>query len=254
MSQQNISELVGKTALITGASGNLGIQIVKIFIDMGANIVAQYHTDQNKNNLETILNEVNSTSQQCICIKADISNEAEVINMFEQAINAFNNIDIVVNTAGIMLKKNLQETSLEEYQSIFNVHATGAFLILKNAAKHIEDNGRIINISTSLTRISGAPQYSVYSAAKAATEQLTKYLATEIGHRGVTVNTVSPGPLNNEFLRSQENEQSLTYLSNMSPFSRLGNASDITPIIELLSSEKSRWITGQNIRVNGGIT
>lgn len=253
MPQQNVSELTGKTALITGASGNLGVQIVKTLMDMGANIVAQYHTDRNRDILETLFTKASSTSRQCISIQADISNEPEVINMFKQAIKEFNNIDIVVNTAGTMLKKNLQETSLEEYQSIFNVHAKGAFLILKNAAKHIEDNGRIINISTSLTQVSGAPQYSVYSAAKAATEQLTKYLATEIGHRGVTVNTVSPGPLDNVFLRSQENEQSLMYLSNMSPFSRLGNADDITPIIQLLSSEKSRWITGQNIRVNGGI-
>lgn len=246
--------LEGKTALITGASGDLGMQILEALASMGANTIAHYYSDRNKTQLDNIIKTIQSFGHQCISKKANLKNESEVKELFSESLKAFNNIDIVVNTAGIMLKQNLQDTSIEEYNNIFDIHAKGAFLVLKHASICLHDNGRIINISSSLTHVTGASQYSVYAAAKAASEQFTKYLATEIGHRGITVNTVSPGPLDNNFLRSEENEQSLDYLSSMSPFSRLGQVKDIIPIIKLLASEESRWITGQNIRVNGGIT
>lgn len=251
-SNENII-LKGKTALITGASGDLGIQTLKLLASMGANTVAHYYSDRNKTGLSDTINTIKSCNNKCLIVKSDLRNETEVEDLFGSAINEFKTIDIVINTAGTMLKKNLQDTSIDEYDNIFDIHAKGAFLALKHAAKCLQDNGRIINISSSLTCISGAPQYSVYAAAKSASEQFTKYLATEIGHRGITVNTVSPGPLDNEFLRAEENEQSLQFLASLSPFSRLGRVNDITPIIKLLVSEESRWITGQNIRVNGGM-
>lgn len=245
--------LKGKTALITGASGDLGIQILEMLALMGANTIAHYHSDRNKSRFDDVISTIKSFGHNCISLKADLKNESEVKSLYSDSIQEFNSIDIVINTAGTMLKQSLQDTSIEEYNDIFDIHAKGAFLVLKHASKCLQDNGRIINISSSLTHVTGAPQYSVYAAAKAASEQFTKYLATEIGHRGITVNTLSPGPLDNDFLRSEENEQSLGYLANMSPFSRLGQVNDITPVIKLLVSEESRWITGQNIRVNGGI-
>jgi len=246
--------LKGKTALITGASGDLGIHVLEALASMGANTIAHYYSDRNKPRLDDIIKTMQSCGHQCISKIADLKNEPEVEKLFSESLKAFNNIDIVVNTAGTMLKKNLQDTSIEEYNNIFDIHAKGAFLVLKHASKCLQDNGRIINISSSLTHATGASQYSVYAAAKAAAEQFTKYLATEVGHRGITVNSISPGPLDNDFLRSQENIQSLDYLAGMSPFSRLGQVKDIIPIIKFLACEESRWVTGQNIRVNGGIT
>ncbi|HFD32143.1 MAG TPA: SDR family oxidoreductase [Gammaproteobacteria bacterium] len=245
--------LDGKTALITGASGDLGIATLEALVSMGANIVAHYYSDRNKLRLDKVVKTLQSKGYPCINYQSDLRSEDEVKALFYEAINIFKGIDIVINTAGTMLKQNLQDTTLEDYENIFDIHSKGAFLVLRQAARCLNNNGRIINISSSLTLISGAPQYSVYAAAKAASEQLTKYLASEIGHRGITVNTVSPGPLDNEFLRSEENEQSLQFLASLSPFSRLGDVSDITPVIQLLVSENARWITGQNIRVNGGI-
>lgn len=245
--------LEGKTALVTGASGDLGIETLEVLVSMGANIVAHYYSDRNKFRLDKMINDLQVKGHPCISYQSDLRSEDEVEGLFSEAVNIFKGIDIVINTAGIMLKKNLQDTTLKDYDNIFDIHAKGAFLVLRRAAKCLNDNGRIINISSSLTLISGAPQYSVYAAAKAASEQFTKYLATEIGHRGITVNTVSPGPLDNAFLRSEENEQSLQFLAGLSPFSRLGEVSDITPVLLFLVSENARWITGQNIRVNGGV-
>ncbi len=245
--------LKGQTALITGASGDLGAQTLKLLSSMGANTVAHYHSDRNKPRLNNIIEIIKSSGSQCISCKSDLRNETEVEALFTKAKDTFNGVDIVVNTAGTMLKKNLQDTSLGEYNDIFDIHAKGAFLVLKHAARQLRDHGRIINISSSLTCVSGAAEYSIYAAAKAASEQFIKYLATEVGHRGITVNTVSPGPLDNDFLRSEENKQSLEFLSSMSPFSRLGKVDDITPILQLLVSESSRWVSGQNIRVNGGM-
>lgn len=247
------NSLKGKVALITGASGDLGERILETVASMGSNVVAHYYSDSKKSKVADICKALQSTGCDCCVHQSDLTKESEVVELFESAVDAFGKVDIVINTAGTMLKKNLAETTLEEYDNIFDIHAKGAFMMLKYAAQCLENNGRIINISTSLTGMSRAPQYSVYAAAKAASEQFTKYLAAEVGHRGITVNTISPGPMDNDFLRSEEDEQSLEFLKSISLFSRLGTSDDVTPLVKLLVSEGGRWITGQNIRVNGGM-
>lgn len=247
------STLDGKVAVVTGAARNLGRSAAKGFASMGATVVLHYHCDSSKESILSLAEEIAQDNQQVSIIQADLTQKEEVTKLFDFVEEKHGKIDILLNTAGTMLKVPLAKTSIYDYDSILNVHTKAVFLIFRQAATRLNKNGRIINISTSLTAVPRGPGYSVYGAAKAAAEQLAKFLAEEVAELGITVNTVSPGPIDNSFLRSVETEESLEFLKSLSVYNRLGNNEDITPMIEFLVSENARWITGQNIRVNGGM-
>lgn len=247
------SILNGKVAVVTGAARNLGRSTVKALASMGATVVIHYHSNSSKKSVLSLAEDIAQGGQQACVIQADLTQEGEVEKLFDFTEEKYGKIDVFINTAGTMLKAPLAMTSLSDYHTILNIHTKAVFLIFRQAAKRINNNGRIINISTSLTAVPRGPGYSVYGAAKAAAEQLAKFLADEVAEQGITVNTVSPGPIDNSFLRSVETKESLEYLKSLSVYNRLGNNEDIIPIIEFLVSEKAHWITGQNIRVNGGM-
>jgi NAD(P)-dependent dehydrogenase (short-subunit alcohol dehydrogenase family) len=245
--------LDGKVAVVTGAARNLGRSAAKALASMGATVVLHYHSDSSKESIVSLADEIAQINQQTSILQADLTQEVEATKLFDFTEEKYGKIDILVNTAGTMLKMPLANTSLNDYDTIFNVHTKAVFLLFRQAATRLNNDGRIINISTSLTAAPRGPGYSVYGAAKAAAEQLAKFLAEDVAEQGITVNTVSPGPVDNSFLRSVETEESLEFLKSLSVYNRLGNNEDITPIIEFLVSKNAHWVTGQNIRVNGGM-
>jgi 3-oxoacyl-[acyl-carrier protein] reductase len=123
---------------------------------------------------------------------------------------------------------------------------------MKMASEKLEPNGRIINISSSTSRLM-MPTYAIYSAAKSAVEQMTRVFAKEIGHKGITVNSVLPGPINTELFLNGKSDDLITRIASLSAFNRIGNVDDIIPIILFLSSNESQWVTGQSLGVNGGM-
>jgi 3-oxoacyl-[acyl-carrier protein] reductase len=151
-----------------------------------------------------------------------------------------------------MVTKLLKDFSEEEFDKQFSVNVKSVFLMMKKASEKLEQNGRIINISSSTSRLM-MPAYAIYSATKSAVEQMTKVFAKEIGHKGITVNTVLPGPINTELFLNGKSEDLVTKIASLSAFNRIGNVEDIIPIILFLSSKESQWITGQSIGVNGGM-
>lgn len=163
----------------------------------------------------------------------------------------FGQLDILVNTVGKVVKKPFVEISEEDFDQSFAINAKQAFFCMQAAAKRIADNGRIINISTTLVAATTG-LYSVYAGSKAPLDHFTRALAKEIGARGVTVNTVAPGPLNTSFFYPVETADSKAFLSGMSPQNRLGEVDEITPVIEFLVGPGGSWVTAQTLFVNGG--
>lgn len=242
--------LEGKVALVTGGSGSMGSEAAKAFGALGASVVVHYHDDaSDANEVVAAIEAYDSTAGT---VQADVTNVADVEAMYEQVVDDFGRLDILINTPGVMVKKPLAEVSEDEFDRMFSVHTKGTFFCLREAARHMNDNGRILNLSTTLTGVMTG-EYSVYAGAKAATEQFTKMLAKEIGNRGITVNTVAPGPVDTTFYHPSETEESTEMYKSMSIANRLGKVSDVIPVLAFLCTEEAGWVTGQTIRVNGGL-
>ena len=160
-------------------------------------------------------------------------------------------LDILVNTAGMVLKKPLAGFTEEEYDRLFDINAKAAFFCMREAARHMENEGRVVNIVTTLV---GATTgfYSGYAGSKAPLEDFTRALAKEAGSRGITVNAVGPGPLDTSFFYPAETPESIAWLKQQSYNGELGKIEDIVPLIQFLVSPAARWITAQTIFINGG--
>ncbi|WP_299249027.1 SDR family oxidoreductase [uncultured Aquimarina sp.] len=244
--------LKGKVAIVTGASKNLGAETATYLGSAGANVIVHYFSDGSKSEALQIVEKIKASGNNAKLVQADLRQVSEIKRLFDEAESTFGKVDILVNTAGTMLKKPAAEVLEDEYDQMFNIHTKSAFFLLSEAAKRVKDGGRIVNISTTLTSVTTG-LYSVYAGAKAASEQFVKMIAKEIGSRGVTVNSIAPGPLNTSFFYPVENEHSIDYLKHMSVQNRLGEISDVLPMVKFLTSPEAGWVTAQSIRVNGGM-
>lgn len=239
-----------KTVIVTGASRGLGKQIALQFAKKGAAVVVNYSSA--KEEAEQVVNEITLAGGRAISIQADVSKAADVERLFDETSLQFGAIDIVINNAGIMITKLLRDFSEAEFDRQFSINTKSVFLVLKQAVEKLENNGRIITISSSTSRLM-MPAYSVYSATKAAVEQLSKVVAKEVGHRNITVNCVLPGPINTELFLNGKSEELIGRIAGLSAFNRIGETEDIVPVILFLASEDAQWITGQTIGANGGM-
>jgi 3-oxoacyl-[acyl-carrier protein] reductase len=238
-----------QVAIITGASRGIGKEIAEHLARLGITTVINYNT--NKEEAQEVVKGIIFEGGKAMAIQADISNVNELANLFEKTIESYGKIDILVNNAGLMKNNSIENVSEEEFDRHFNINVKGTYFACQQAMKHMEENGRIINFSTSVTGVM-FPAYSVYAASKGAVEQITRQLAKEFGVKGITINAIAPGPVKTELFLKDKSEQQIEVLSKMNSFARLGEPDDIADIIELLVSDKSHWITGQTIRVNGG--
>ena len=236
--------LKDKVALITGSITGLGKAIAERYAKLGANIVLNDHKDTSAAN--EIIAGLNAKGIKAIAVQADISKSEDVERLFSEAKNAFGKIDIVVANAGIQLA-NVPVTELtdEQLDLLLSVNTKGTFLTLKNAAKHVEDNGRIIAIS-STTAFFPVEGFSLYGGSKRAVNNLVEVLAMEIGHRGVTVNTIVP------FAQMPETGGFVDFAKAHNPMKRMAQPEDIANAAELLVSDLASFISGQHIIVNGG--
>ncbi|WP_298545685.1 SDR family oxidoreductase [uncultured Aquimarina sp.] len=244
--------LKGKVAIVTGASKNLGAETATYLGSSGTNVIVHHFSDGSKSEALQIVEKIKASGNNAKLVQADLRQVSEIKRLFDEAESTFGKVDILVNTAGTMLKKPAAEVLEDEYDQMFNIHTKSAFFLLSEAAKRVNDGGRIVNISTTLTSVTTG-LYSVYAGAKAASEQFVKMIAKEIGSRGVTVNSIAPGPLNTSFFYPVENEHSIDYLKHMSVQNRLGEISDVLPMVKFLTSPEAGWVTAQSIRVNGGM-
>jgi 3-oxoacyl-[acyl-carrier protein] reductase len=244
-----MSSLQGKVAIITGSSRGIGSIIAKDLAKEGCNIVVNY--SGNEIAAKVVVDEIITAGGVAIAVKANVASPNDITALFDTAINQYGKVDILVNNAGINIYKLVKDTTEEDFDRIFEINVKGVFFGLKEAATRLQENGRIINFSSSVTRLM-LPTYGVYSATKASVEQLTRVFAKEVGARGITVNSISPGPTNTDLFLEGKTEETIQRLASMSALGRIGEPEDISRVVLFLASESAGWVTGQNLGVNGG--
>lgn len=241
--------LNGKIAIVTGASRGIGRQAVIQLAQSGAKVVVNYSSNRGK--AEEVVKTIEQFGGQAAAIHADVSKVSEVEALFSETIERFGRVDILVNNAGILECTAIADVTEEMFDRHFAINVKGTYFTCQQAMKHMAKGGAIINFSTS---VSGAmlPTYSVYAATKGAIEQLTRQLAKEFGPKDIVINCIAPGQVSTELFLNGKSQDLIDSFSRMNAFGRLGEPEDIANAIELLVSDKARWITGQTIRVNGG--
>ncbi len=248
----------GKTVLIAGGAKNLGGLIARDLAQQGAKAVAiHYNSAASRADAETTVAAVKAAGAQAVAIQADLTTAAAVEKLFADAIAAVGKPDIAINTVGKVLKKAMVDTSEAEYDEMTAVNSKTAFFFLKEAGKHLNDNGKVCTIVTSLL---GAftPFYASYAGTKAPVEHYTRAAAKEFGARGISVTAVGPGPMDTPFFYPAEGADAVAYhktAAALSPSSKTGltDIEDVVPFIRHLVSD-GWWVTGQTILINGGYT
>lgn len=235
--------LSGKTAMVTGGSRGIGRAIVRRLARDGATVVFSYKDNQ------AAADELVAEFDEVVAVRADQADVSTIDTLFEPARNG---LDILVNNVAVNPRVPLTEVTEADFQRVMTVNALYPLLAMRRAAALLRDGGRIINIST-LNTVIPAPGHGLYSASKAALEQFTAVAARELGARGITVNTVSPGATDTEMLRATNPPEALARTPALTALQRLGQPIDIANVVAFLASPESQWITGQNIRATGGL-
>ena len=242
--------LNGKTALVTGASRGIGRKIALRLAGLGARVVI--NCAHSPAAAQQVRAEIIDGGGEATVAVADVTDRDALQRLFAETIATYGRLDILVNNAGILITKPIAEITEEDYDRLFAINVKSVFFACKLAAEKMATGGRIINISTTVTRIM-MPNYGLYAASKGAVDQLTRVLSRELGAKKITVNAISPGPTDTELFREGKSEEQIAAMAAMSPFNRIGTPTDIAGAVALLVSEDAGWITGQNIFVNGGI-
>lgn len=242
--------LHGKVAIVTGSSRGIGAEIALTLANAGAKVAINYV--ENKLAADKVCAAIADAGGECQAIQADVSDPVDVRRLFDEAIEHFGRIDLLINNAGILLFKEIADIQDDEFNHVVDVNFKSVFYTLREAATKLADHGRVVNISSTVTRMM-LPKYGVYAATKAATEQLTRIFAREMGKRGITANTISPGPVNTELFRAGKTAEDIERMAAMAALGRIGEADDIAQIVLFLVSDEARWVTGQDIGANGGI-
>tara|TARA_Y100000310_G_scaffold68197_1_gene63504 strand:+ start:15989 stop:16720 length:732 start_codon:yes stop_codon:yes gene_type:complete len=238
-----------KTALITGASRGIGREIALEFARNGCDVILNYQNNESK--VLEVEEEIKKLGRKVVSVKADVSKFEEVKNMVEEVKGEFHKVDILVNNAGIIMDKTLKNLAPEEWNQVINVNLTGVYNVTKNFLELIPSEGRIINIS-SILGITGGYGQTNYSASKAGVIGFTKSLAKELGKKNITVNVIAPGYIETDMTSGIPDEIKMNILKNV-PMRRSGLVEDIANAALFLASEKSGYITGEVLNVNGGL-
>ena len=248
----------GKTVLIAGGAKNLGGLVARDFAAQGAKaIVIHYNTSATKADADATVAAVKAAGAEAVALQANLISAGAVEKLFADTVAAVGRPDIAINTVGKVLKKPMVEISEAEYDEMTAVNSKVAFFFIKEAGKHLNDNGKIVTLVTSLL---GAytPFYAAYAGTKAPVEHFTRAASKEFGDRGISVTAIGPGPMDTGFFYPAEGAEAVAYhktAAALSKYSKTGltDIGDIVPWIRLLASE-GWWMTGQTILVNGGYT
>lgn len=250
--------LTGKVAVIAGGGKNLGALIAHQFAEAGARGIAlHYNSDASKADAERTAVELKALGCETLLVQGDLSVVDANVRLFDAAKDRFGQVDVAVNTAGVVVKKPILDVTEADYDRSFDANAKAAFFFIQQAGRTLADGGSIVTIVSSLLA-AYTPFYAIYPASKAAVEHFTRAASKEFGARGISVNAIGPGPMDTPFFYGQETPEAVAYHSSaaaLSGYSKKGltDIEDIAPIVRFLVTE-GWWITGQTIFANGGYT
>ncbi|KAF8316623.1 NAD(P)-binding protein [Clavulina sp. PMI_390] len=247
--------LTGKVAIVTGGSQGIGKAISIALARDGATIIVNYSlsrppADATVQEIQAITGNASSA----LAIQANVGVLADVKSLVNQTVKQFGKIDILVcNAAKMYGNTSLRDTTEALFDEAFDVNVKGVYFMVQEAAPHITSGGRIILFSSSLTFNSQVPPlYLLYACTKGAIEQMARVLSKDLGRRGITVNTVSPGPTATDNFFEGKTEQLISMAKGWAPSGRLGKPEEVAGVVKFLCSEEAAWVNGQNIPVNGG--
>jgi NAD(P)-dependent dehydrogenase (short-subunit alcohol dehydrogenase family) len=246
-----------RTAIITGGSRGLGRNTALNLARRGVDVIFTYHS--NAAEAQSLIGEIEAVGRKSAAFQLDAGNISSFDRFVDDARNGLQHwgrerFDYLVNNAGMALLKPFDETTEAEFDQIVNVHFKGVYFLTQKLVPLIRDGGRIVNISSGLARFS-QPGLSAYGASKGAIEVFTRYLAKELGPRGITANVVAPGAIQTDFAGGivRDNPEINKRVAETTALGRAGVPDDIGPMIAALLSDDNRWVNAQRIEVSGGM-
>lgn len=247
--------LTGKVAVVTGSSQGIGRGIVERFAREGADVVINYH--RSPGGAPEVLAAAEAAGRRGLIVQADVSTTAGVQHLIDAAVDHFGELDVLVNNAGVETHAPFWEVTEEDYDRVLNVNLKGVFFATQamvNHARQTNRPARIINISSVHEELP-FPNFTAYCASKGGVKMLTRNLAVELGHLGITVNAIAPGaietPINTKLLNDPAK---LNALLEQIPLNRLGQPEDVAGVAVFLASDDAAYVTGSTYFVDGGLT
>jgi 3-oxoacyl-[acyl-carrier protein] reductase len=242
---------LARTALVTGGTGGMGRVIAATLAADGFDVAVAYTGDAGS--ADAAVGEIKEQGRRGAAFAADIADEQAVSALFDAVDDHFGHLDVVVHTAGINRPATLADLDLSDFDAIHRVNVRGAFVVNQQATRRVRDGGSIVNVSSSMARVA-PPALSAYAASKAAVDVLTRTLAKELRGRDITVNAVAPGPTATAAFLASTTAEEREELAALPPLGRLGTPGDIAGVVSFLAGPAGRWINGQVIYANGGLT
>lgn len=247
-----------KIALVTGGSRGLGKNMAINLAKKGLDLIITYHSQQEE--ALAVVAEIEQLGRKAIALPfsaGDIKSfDAFILNVKEALKQHFSteHFDFLINNAGIGIHASFAETTEEQFDLLMNIHLKGTFFLTQKSLPLLNDGGGIVNISTGLARFSG-PGYAAYASMKGGVETLSRYLAKELGSRGIRANTVAPGAIETDFGGGavRDNAQYNSYVANVTALGRAGLPEDIGTVVAFLCTPEAKWINAQRIEVSGGM-
>ena len=250
--------MTNKIALITGGSRGLGRSSALSLAQKGVNVVLTYlsHADE----ANAVVAKIESLGSRAVALQLDTGDTSEFSSFTERFADTLHRVcgrqsfDYLVNNAGIGITASFAETTEDEFDTLMNVHLKGVFFLTQRLLPLIEDGGRVVNLSSGLARFS-LPGYAAYGTMKGAVEVLTRYMAQELGPRGIAVNAIAPGAIETDFGGGmvRDNPELNQFVAASTAMGRTGIPDDISGAIVSLLTGDNQWITGQRIEVSGGM-
>lgn len=238
-----------RVAIVTGGSRGIGRSAAIRLAREGQAVVIVYagnHEEAGKT-----ASEIAAFGGQALAVQADVAEPEAVAAAFDRAEQAFGGVDVVVNSAGLLILNTVANFDLEQLDRMHRTNIRGAFVVNQQATRRVRTGGAIINLSTSVSKLA-LPTYAAYAASKSAVDAISLVLAKELRGRDITVNAVAPGPTATELFLAGKDEETIRRMAGMNPMERLGRPEDIADVIAFLAGP-GRWINGQTIYVNGGM-
>jgi len=246
-------KLAGKVAVVTGASKGIGAAIAKHLAAEGAAVVVNYSSS--KEGADRVVAEITKNGGKAAAVQANVAKEQEIKRLFAESKKAFGRLDILVNNAGVYEFSPIENVTEQQFHRHFDTNVLGLVLASKEAAKYFDgEGGSIINISSAVSSIT-PPHTSVYTATKGAVDAVTRTLAKELGPRNIRVNAINPGMVITEGVQSAGFEQGdfRKQIEAQTPLGRIGQVDDVAPAAVFFASSDSKWITGETLRIAGGL-